>query len=113
MPGISIVPKIKLSKTLSSVNNKKYYQNKLMLESNCKTKTFFETFKELSGKGKKSKSLNLSNGDAEHFNEYFANIGARLTQSKPNCMENNVIRQQHLLFLKKIDLIEVIEVIES
>ena len=50
-----------------------------MLESNCKTKTFFENFKEMSGKGKKSKSLNLSNGDAEHFNEYFANIGARLT----------------------------------
>ena len=67
----------------------------------------------MSGKGKNSKSLNLSNGDAEHFNEYFANIGARLTQSKPNCIENNVIRQQQSLFLKKIDLIEVIEVIES
>ena len=84
-----------------------------MLESNCKTKTFFEIFKEMSGKGKNSKSLNLSNGDAEHFNEYFANIGARLTQSKPNCIENNVIRQQQSLFLKKIDLVEVIEVIES
>ena len=33
-----------------------------MLESNCKTKTFFETFKEMSGKGKNSKSLNLSKG---------------------------------------------------
>ena len=40
----------------------KYYQNKLMLESNCKTKTFFENFKEMSGKGKNSKSFNLSNG---------------------------------------------------
>ena len=84
-----------------------------MLESNCKTKTFFGTFKEMSGKGKNSKSLNLSNRDAEHFNEYFANIGARLTQSKPNCIENNVIRQQQSLFLKKNDLIEVIKVIEN
>ena len=84
-----------------------------MLESNCKMKTFFETFKEMSGKEKNSNSLNLSNGDAEHFNEYFANISARLTQSKPNCMEINVIRQQQSLFLKKIDLIEVIEVIKS
>ena len=84
-----------------------------MLESKCKTKTFFETFKEMSSIGKNSKSLNLSNGDAEHFNEYFANIGARLTQSKPNCVENNVTRQQQSLFLKKIDLTEVIEVIES
>ena len=33
-----------------------------MLESNCKTKTFFETFMEMSGKGKNSKSLNLSKG---------------------------------------------------
>ena len=63
----------------------------------------------MSGKGKNSKSLNLSNGDAlnlsngdaEHFNEYFAKIGARLIQSKPNCMENNVTRQQQSLFLKK------------
>ena len=84
-----------------------------MLESNCKTKTFFETFKETSGKRKNSKSLNLSKGDAEHFNGYFANTGARLTQSKPNCMENNVIGQQQSLCLKKIDLIEFIEVIES
>ena len=85
-------------KNLIIRKKRKYYQNKLMLESNCKMKTFFETFKEMSGKGKKSKSLNLSNGDAEHFNEYFANIGARLTQSKPNCIENNVIRQQQSLF---------------
>ena len=84
-----------------------------MLESNCKTKTFFEIFKEMSGKGKNSKSFNLSNEDAEHFNEYFANICAEVTQSKPNCMENNVIRQQQSLFLKKIGSIEVIEVIES
>ena len=55
----------------------------------------------MSGKGKNSKSFNLSNGDAEHFNEYFANIGARFTQSKPNCMENNVISQQQLLFFEK------------
>ena len=103
----------KIVKNLIIRKNRKYYQTKLMLESNCKTKTFFEYFEEMSGKGKNSKSLNLSNGDAEHFNEYFANIGARLTQSKPNCMEYNVIRQQQLLFLKKIDLIEVIEVIES
>ena len=103
----------KIVKNLIIRKKRKYYQNKLMLESNCKTKIFFETFKEMSGKGKKSKSLNISNGDAEHFNEYFANIGARLTQSKPNCMENNVIRQQQSLFLKKIDLIEVIEVIKS
>ena len=93
----------KIVKNLIIGKKRKYYQNKLMLESNCKTKTFFETFKEMSGKGKKSKSLNLSNGDAEHFNEYFADIGARLTQSKPNCMENNVIRQQQSLFLKTID----------
>ena len=54
----------------------------------------------MGGKGENSKSLNLSNGDAEHFKEYFANIGARLTQSKPNCIENNLIRQQQSLFLK-------------
>ena len=47
----------------------------------------------MSGKGKNFKSFNLSNEDAEHFNEYFANIGSEVTQSKPNCMENNVIRQ--------------------
>ena len=67
----------------------------------------------MSGKGKNSKSFNLSMGDAEQVNEYFANIGAKFTQSKPNCMENNVIRQQQSLFSKNIDLIEVIEVIES
>ena len=72
-----------------------------MLEPNCKTKTFFETFKEMRDKGKNSKSFNLSKGEAEHFNEYFANIGARLSQSKPNCMKNNVIRQEQSLFLKK------------
>ena len=65
----------------------------------------------MSGRGKNS--FNLSEGDAEHFNKDFANIGARFTQNKPNCMENNVIRQQQSLFLKKIDLIEVIEVIKS
>ena len=53
------------------------------------------------GKGKNSKSLNLSKGDAEHFNEYFANIGAGLSQSKPNCIENKVIRQQQSICLKK------------
>ena len=84
----------KIVKNLIIRKKRKYYQNKLMLESNCKTKTFFETFTEMSGKRKNSKSLNLSNGDAEHFNEYFAYIGARLTQSKANCMENNVIPQQ-------------------
>ena len=61
-----------------------------MLDTNCITKTFFQSFQKLNGKGKNSKSFNLSYGDAENFNENFANIGARLTQSKPNCMENNV-----------------------
>ena len=66
------------------------------------------------GKRKNSKSLNLSKGDAEHFNDYFANIGARRSHSKPNCIENNVIRQQKSLLLKKKnDLIEIIEVIKS
>ena len=72
-----------------------------MLDTNCITKTFSQNFQELNGKGKNSKSFNISYGDAENFNEYFANIGARLTQSKPNCMENNVMRQQQPLFLKK------------
>ena len=72
-----------------------------MLESNCKTKNIFETFKKMRGKKKSSKSLILQKGDAEHFNDYFANIGARLSQSKPNCMENIVICQQQSLFLKK------------
>ena len=64
--------------------------------------------------GKISKSLNLSKGDTEYFNEYFANICSRLSQSKPICMENNVIRRQQSLFLKKkIDLSEVIDVIET
>ena len=52
----------KIVKKLIIRKKRKYYQNKLILESNCKTKTFFETFKEMSGKGKNSKSLNLSKG---------------------------------------------------
>ena len=35
----------KIVKNLIIRKKRKYYQNKLMLESNCKTKNFFETFK--------------------------------------------------------------------
>ena len=52
---------------------------------------------------KNSRSLNLSEEDAEHFSKCFANFGAKIAQSKPTCMENNAIRQQHSMFKKKID----------
>ena len=41
-----------------------------MLASNCKRKSFSDIFQEMRGKGKNSKSLNLSKGDADLFNEY-------------------------------------------
>ena len=50
---------------------------------------------------KNSKSLNLSDEDAELFNEYLANIGARITDGNPNCIISKVIRQQQSLFLRK------------
>ena len=47
---------------------------------------------------KNIKSLNLSDKDAEFFNEYLANIGARTAQSNPTCIISKVIRQQQSLF---------------
>ena len=40
----------KIVKNVIICKKQKYYQNELMLESKCNTKTFFETFKEMSGK---------------------------------------------------------------
>ena len=69
---------------------RKYYQNKLTLESSSRTKIFLTIFKKIERLRKKSESLNLSKEDAELFSEYFPNIGARFAQSKPTCTENNV-----------------------
>ena len=53
MPGTNLVPKIKTVKNPIIRKKRKYYQNKLKLESNSKTKNFFQTFNEMRGKEKK------------------------------------------------------------
>ena len=55
---------------------KSFYQNKLQLESNNKSREFFRLYKDLTG-ASKNKDEEEKNINVDEFNNFFANIGEK------------------------------------